>query len=177
MHAILFFSTFKKDMIKNLKLKYPPISPKKIPERLIIQSGETYRMISLKTGKVDGIMIARPDFVDEKGIYPNKKNFWAYYVVALMAKTRQTGVGKAFEKFIRNKSKADPRCQGRVYLRAFNNIDPDHRASSTWWYARGYKGCDSKAHEDLERVLKHQKPKYGDWYMDMYMYLPENNIK
>ncbi|MCM1266092.1 MAG: hypothetical protein NC200_07825 [Candidatus Gastranaerophilales bacterium] len=158
-------------------LKYPPIPPKKLPDRLIYRSGDTFKMFSLKEGKQLGIMVARPDFVTESGIYPKKKNFWAYYVVGLQAKVRGQGVGKDFEKLLRKIAKDDEKCQGRIYLRAYNNIDADHKASSTWWHARGYRGCDKNAQNDLERVLRHQKPKYGAWYMDMEMYLPPEKIK
>lgn len=152
----------------------------KLPEHLIYNSPkapDTYKMFSTKTGKYEGIMIARPEFIKEKGIYPKKKNFWAYYVVGLQAKIKEQGVGKAFEQFLRNLAKKDERCEGRIWLRAFNNIEPGGRPSSTWWYKRGYRGCDPKAQEDLERYMRHQKTKYGDWYMDMDMYLPENKIK
>lgn len=158
-------------------LKFPPLKAKKLPESLIYESGDTIRLFSTKTGKTQGIMIARPDFVTESGVYPRLKNFWAYYIVGLEAKERGKGVGKTLEKYVREKAKADPRCKGRIYLRAFNNIDANHRASSTWWHARGYKGCDKLAQADLERVLKGQRTKYGDWYMDMDMYLPVEKIK
>ena len=163
-------------MLNNL-LKYPPLKPKQLPDRLIYKSGDTYRMLSTKDGKILGIMVARPEFVTEKGIYPKLKNFWAYYVVGLQAKVRGQGVGKGFEKFLREIAKDDEKCQGRIYIRAFNNIDANHKASSTWWHARGYKGCDKAAQGDLERVLRGQKPRYGDWYMDMDMYLPPAKIK
>lgn len=168
-------------------MKAPLISnmnwSKKLPERLIYQSPscpDTYRMFSTKTGKYEGMMIARPEFVKESGKYPKMKNYWAYYVVGLHAKVKEQGVGKAFVKFLKNLAKKDERCQGRIWLRAFNNmepesynnIDPIRRASSTWWYKHGFVGCDKRAQADLERVLHRQKPKYGDWYMDMDMYLP-----
>jgi hypothetical protein len=73
---------------------------KKLPEHLIYQlpkSPDTYKMFSTKTGKYEGLMIARPEFVTESGIYPKKKNFWSYYVVGLHAKIKEQGVGKAFE--------------------------------------------------------------------------------
>lgn len=153
---------------------------KNLPDHLIYQvpkRPDTYKMFSTKTGKYEGIMVARPEYITESGIYPKKKNFWAYYVVGLQAKVKEQGIGKAFEKFLRNLAKNDEKCQGRIWLRAFNNIEPQGRPSSTWWYKRGYVGCDKQAQSDLERVLHHQKPKYGDWYRDMDMYLPENKIK
>ena len=149
---------------------------KKLPERLIYQSQvspDTYKMFSTKTGKIEGMMIARPEFVEESGIYPKKKNFWAYYVVGLHAKVKEQGVGKAFCDFLKNLAQKDKKCQGRIWLRAFNNMEQQGRASSTWWYKQGFLGCDKKAQGDLERVMHRQKPKYGDWYMDMDMYLPE----
>lgn len=151
-----------------------------MPEHVIYKlptRPDTYKMFSGKTGKYEGIMVARPEFVKESGIYPKKKNFWAYYVVGLHAKIKEQGVGKAFEKFLRNLAQKDGKCQGRIWLRAFNNIEPQGRASATWWHKRGYIGCDKSAQADLERVLHRQKPKYGDWYRDMDMYLPENKIK
>lgn len=150
-----------------------PRKPLKLPERLIFEPVKgTYKMINLKTGKVDGTMVARPDFVKESGIYPKMKNFWAYYVVGLHAKVKEQGVGKSFEKFLRTLAKKDERCEGRIWLRAFNNINPSGRASSTWWAQRGYKCCDKTAQNELDRIMRGQKPKYGDWYRDMDMYLP-----
>ena len=148
---------------------------KKLPERLIYQSQsspDTYKMFSTKTGKLEGMMIARPEFVTESGIYPKMKNYWAYYVVGLHAKVKEQGVGKAFATFLKNLAQKDERCQGRIWLRAFNNMEPQGRASSTWWHKQGFVGCDKKAQADLERVIHRQKPRYGDWYMDMDMYLP-----
>lgn len=153
---------------------------KPLPEHVIYNSPkapDTYKMFSTKTGKYEGIMIARPEFVEESRIYPNKKNFWAYYVVGLDAKIKNIGVGKLFEKFLRHLAQKDERCQGRIWLRAFNNlsehgVDEKGRASSMWWYKQGYRGCDKEAQADLERVLRRQPPKYGDWYRDMDMYLP-----
>lgn len=144
----------------------------KLPERLIYHSGDTFRMFSTKTGKTLGIMIARPELVTEKGIYPKMKNFWSYYVVGLQAKVKEQGVGKAFDRLLKSLAKKDERCQGRIWLRAFNNIEPSGRPSSTWWYKQGYRGCDKRAQADLDRVRMHQQPKYGDWYRDMDMYLP-----
>lgn len=161
-------------------LKYSPVKPQKLPERLIYKlSEDTYKLFSTKTGRYEGMVIARPEFVKESGIYPKMKNFWSYYVVHIHAEQKGNGAGKYLEKFVRNLSKKDERCQGRVWLRAFNNYEANGRgrASSTWWSARGYKGCDKAAQADLERVLKHQKPKHGDWYMDMDMYLPPEKIK
>ena len=144
-----------------------------LPKFRIYKSGEeTFRMYSNDGDKYVGIMLARPEFVTEKGIYPNMKNFWAYYVVGLDAKVKYQGVGKAFNDLLKKLSKEDERCEGRVYLRAFNNIEPSGRPSSTWWYARGYRGCDKRAQEDLDRVRMGIKPKSGDWYRDMDMYLP-----
>ncbi len=157
-----------------MKLCFPTSQQiKKLPEHIIYQvAPDTYKMASTKTGKYEGMMIARPEFVEESGIYPKMKNFWAYYVVGLHAKEKCKGVGKRFDKFLKNLAKNDERCQGRIWLRAFNNMEPTGRASSTWWYARGYRGCDKAAQSDLERVMRGQKPKYGDWYRDMDMYLP-----
>ena len=148
---------------------------KPLPEYLIYNSPkapDTYKMFSTKTGRYVGIMVARPELVKESGIYPNKKNFWAYYVVGLQAKIKEQGIGKIFDKFLKNLANNDERCQGRIWLRAFNNIEPSGRASSPWWYKQGYRGCDKSAQADLERVLRGQRPKYGDWYRDMDMYLP-----
>jgi len=158
-------------------MKFPPLkqSIKTLPERLIYKSSEdTYKLFSTKTGKYEGMLIARPEFVTESGIYPKMKNFWSYYVVHIHAEKKCCGAGKYLERFTRNLSKNDERCEGRVWLRAFNNYEANGagRASSTWWHARGYKGCDKAAQKDLERVLNHQKPKFGDWYRDMDMYLP-----
>ena len=149
---------------------------KNIGEHLIYSSPkapDTYKMFSTKTGKMEGIMVARPELVKEKGIYPKKKNFWSYYVVGLEAKIKEKGVGTAFAKFLKNLAKNDKRCQGRIWLRAFNNIEPSGRASSTWWYKQGFRGCDKMAQADLDRIMHRQQPKYGDWYRDMDMYLPE----
>lgn len=154
---------------------YKPIT--KLPERLIYQSSkDTYQLFSTKTGKHEGTLIARPEFVKESGIYPKMKNFWAYYVVHLHAEQKEQGAGKYLEKFLRNLAKNDEKCQGRIWLRAFNNYETRgiRRASSTWWYARGYMGCDAKAQKDLELFLANKKTKYGDWYQDMDMYLPIN---
>lgn len=153
---------------------------KKLPEYLIYNSPkapDTYKMFSTKTNKYVGIMVARPEIVEEKGIYPGMKNFWAYYVVGLQAKVKEQGVGKAFINFLKKKANKDERCQGRIWLRAFNNIEPSGRASSTWWVKQGFRGCDKEAQADLERVLRGQKPRYGDWYRDMDMYLPVKNKK
>ena len=149
---------------------------KKLPKRIIYQSQvspDTYKMFSTKTGKLEGMMIARPELVEDAGIYPKKKKFWAYYVVGLHAQVKEQGVGKTFCNFLKNLANNDKKCQGRIWLRAFNNMETNGRASSTWWYKQGFIGCDKKAQSDLERVLHRQKPKYGDWYMDMDMYLPE----
>ncbi len=148
---------------------------KNLPEHVIYQipsRPDTYKMVSVKTGKYEGMMIARPEFVEESGIYPKKRNFWSYYVVGLQAKVKEQGVGKAFCKFLKNLANKDEKCKGRIWLRAFNNMEPSGRASSTWWFKQGFIGCDKQAQADLERVLHHQKPKYGDWYRDMDMYLP-----
>ena len=153
---------------------------KNLPEHLIYSSPkapDTYRMFSTKTGKYEGMLIARPQLVEKSGVYPKKKNFWAYYVIGLTAKIKEQGVGKALEKFLRTLAKKDERCQGRIWLRAFNNQDPHGRASSTWWYQRGYRCCDPKAQEELDRYMRGQRTRYGDWYRDMDMYLPEYRIK
>jgi hypothetical protein len=163
--------------MNNIALKFPPTKAVSVPDRLIYKAGDLYRMCSIKSGKILGTMTARPSFITQSHIYPKMKDVWAYYVAGLSANVKEQGVGKDFEKFLRKLSKNDERCEGRIFLRAFNNIDSSHRASSTWWYARGYRGCNKDANADLERVIRKQKTKYGSWYMDMDMYLPPENIK
>ena len=111
-------------------LKFPQLKAKKLPESLIYESGDTIRLFSTKTGKTQGIMIARPDYVTESGVYPRLKNFWAYYIVGLEAKERGKGVGKTLEKYVREKAKADPRCKGRIF-KSWSKISKEIRISTT----------------------------------------------
>lgn len=158
-------------------LKFPPIKPIPLPKRLILQNGENYVMFSIENGKLLGRMIAGERFYgkiknEDFEFYPKKENYISLYIVGLLAKVKGIGVGSEFIKFAKHLAN-NKRCQNRVTVFAMNNQEGSIlKASSPFFRKCGFSSAEKEGLEDVDRVIKGLKPKHGDWYCSLPMYLP-----
>jgi len=165
-----------------MNLKFPPIKPQKLPERVIYKSGENYIMFSTKTGEKLGHMIAGERFFGKAAeedyiFYPKKENYIHLYIIGLWAKFKKQGIGKQFIELAKNLANNE-RCQNRVTVYAMNNQDGNIlKASSPFFRKCGFTSSEKPGLEDVDRVLKGLKQKHGDWYCSLPMYLPVNQKK
>lgn len=161
-----------------MSLKFAPIKHTKLPERLIYKSSDnTYKMFSTKTGKELGRMIAQEEYYgkilkEDFEYYPQKENYFYLYIVGLLAKVKNQGVGKDFIKFAKHLAN-NKRCENRIAVFAMNNQDGNIlKASSPFFRKCGFSSAEKEGLEDVDRVIKGLKPKHGDWYCSLPMYLP-----
>ena len=150
---------------------------KKIPERLIYQQGDRFIMFSTKTKKTLGRMIVKEEHYgklknEDYEFYPKKENYTALYIVGLLANVKKQGVGKAFIQLAK-KLAHNERCQDRITVLAMNNQESNIlNASSPFFRKLGFSSAEKPGLSDVDRVLKGEKPKNGDWYCCLPMYLP-----
>lgn len=162
-------------------IKFPPLAPKPVPKRFIIQNGERYTMFS-KDGKQLGYMIAGERNYgriaqEDYEFYPKKENYTSLYIVALFSKVKRQGVGRTFVEIAKRLANNE-RCQNRVTVLAMNNQDGHIlNASSPFFRKCGFSSAEKPGLEDADRVIKGLKPKHGDWYCCLPMYLPIKNKK
>ena len=162
-----------------MNFRLSPYIPQKIkvPERLIYNSGDTYIMYSRKNNKVLGRMIAyEKNYTtiakEDYEFYPNLENYTSLYILALWAKDKRQGVGKTFLNFAKHLAD-NPRCKKRITLLAMNNQDGNIlNAPSPFYRKCGYTSAETEGLEDVDRVLRKQRPLHGEWYCCLPMYLP-----
>ena len=158
-------------------IKFTPVKPLPLPNRLIYSSGERYTMFSTQTGKKLGTMIAgerKYGKIAEEDFeyYPKKENYVYLYIIGLLSNVKKQGVGRDFIKFAKHLAN-NKRCENRVAVFAMNNQDGNIlKASSPFFRKCGFTSSEKPGLEDVDRVIKGQKPKNGDWYCSLPMYLP-----
>lgn len=163
-------------------LKFPPIKPKPLPDRLIYKSGNRYTMFSTKDGKTLGTMIAEEKFYgkiieEDYEFYPKKENYISLYITALHSKIKRQGVGRTFIEFAKHLANNE-RCQNRITLLAMNNQERNILDAPSPFYRKcGFSSAEKPGLEDVDRVLKGMRPKHGDWYCCLPMYLPVKTKK
>lgn len=158
-------------------LKFTPFKPQPLPKRLIYNQGNRYNMFSTKDGKSLGHMIAEEQFYgkiaqEDYEFYPKKENYTSLYIIALLAKIKRQGVGRAFINLAK-KLANNERCENRVTVFAMNNQEGSIlNAPSPFYRKCGFTSSEKPGLEDVDRVIKGQKPLNGDWYCSLPMYLP-----
>lgn len=158
-------------------LKFTPFKSQPLPKRLIYNQGNRYNMFSTKDGKSLGHMIAEEQFYgkiaqEDYEFYPKKENYTSLYIIALLAKVKRQGVGRAFINLAK-KLANNERCENRVTVFAMNNQEGSIlNAPSPFYRKCGFSSAEKPGLDDVDRVIKGQKPKNGDWYCSLPMYLP-----
>lgn len=160
-------------------LKFPPLKPHSFPKSLIYKQGNRYEMFSTKDGKSLGHMIAEEQFYgkiaqEDYEYYPKMENYTSLYIIALLAKVKRQGVGHAFINFAK-KLANNERCKNRVTVFAMNNQEGSIlNAPSPFYRKCGFSSAEKPGLDDVDRVIRGQKPQNGDWYCSLPMYLPVN---
>ena len=163
-------------------LKFPPLKPKPLPQRLIYKSGDRYTMFSTKDGKTLGRMIAEEKFYgkiaeEDYEFYPKKENYISLYIIALHAKIKRQGVGRAFIEFAKRLANNE-RCQNRITVLAMNNQERNILDAPSPFYRKcGFASAEKPGLEDVDRIIKGMRPKHGYWYTCLPMYLPVKTKK
>lgn len=158
-------------------LKFTPLKPQPFPKRLIYNQGNRYNMFSTKDGKSLGHMIAEEQFYgkiaqEDYEFYPKKENYTSLYIIALLAKVKRQGVGRAFINLAK-KLANNERCENRVTVFAMNNQEGSIlNAPSPFYRKCGFSSAEKPGLDDVDRVIRGQKPQNGDWYCTLSMYLP-----
>lgn len=158
-------------------LKFPPIKLKPFPDHVILKRGERYDMFSTRGGKHLGFMIAGERKYgkiasEDYEYYPRKENYTHLYIIGLLAKVKGQGVGTKFVNLAK-KLADNVRCRNRVTVLAMNNQEGSMlKASSPFFRKLGFTSSEKPGLEDVDRVIKGQKPKHGEWYCCLPMYLP-----
>lgn len=158
-------------------LKFSPLAQHTFPKRLIYKQGDKYTMFSTQNGNLLGCMIAKERFhgklaAEDYEYYPKKENYISLYIVALLAKVKKQGVGRDFIKFAKNLAN-NKRCENRVTVFAMNNQEGSILDAPSPFYRKlGFSSAEKPGLADVDRVIKGQKPKNGDWYCTLPMYLP-----
>lgn len=154
-----------------------PIKKQPLTNYLIHNEGNQYTMFSKKDGKLLGRMIVKERFhgklsEEDFEYYPKKENYTSLYIVALIAKVKRHGVGRAFIELAK-KLANNERCQNRVTVYAMNNQEGSILDAPSPFYRKcGFTSVEKPGLDDVDRVIKGQKPKNGDWYCSLPMYLP-----
>ena len=136
--------------IKNLK--YPPLKPKQLPEKLIWHGINEYDIheFHMFTTKSQKPMTALMKCYETR--YDTPKNL---LITLLISYNRNKGLGSEMLKFAENFSKKVG-CEGRLKLKASGLYTPN-RVPHTFYRKYGFTTDNSKIDKKLDKFIKNNK--------------------
>lgn len=152
-------------------LKYPPLKPKKIPDRFIWQTEDSFckdihvfRMFTKgkKSSLVALMRCCKAGYEDPPSMI----------VTFLMSYDRGKGYGSEMLKFAEKLSR-NIGCEGRLMLRASTSLLPQ-KIPHIFYRKYGFTTNDSKEDKRLDMFIENQKDASYKDFSDMLMYYDPN---
>ena len=157
-------------MIRPISRNVLAHKPKPFPKGLIYnpRNSENYYLMSTKTGKFVGKMIARP-IKNDKFCYADKEEtdlIFYIHSLEIFPKYREKGWGSYFLDFAKKES-FNKNCNGRSELIAYNYEE----SPQAFYYKNGYFTKDKEINKILEEYVKRGWKSF--YWQATLMYLPE----
>ncbi len=136
-----------------------PLKPQKIPDHLIYKAGkDTYRMFSVQSGKMLGIMKASAFDFYGAGSGNNSLLYKSLYIRLLEVApfARCKGIGTELIKFAQKLSFRNE-CNGRIHLVAYNAENPG-KAPHKFYRKLGFSTTSKEENRLIDEAIKNNTP-------------------
>lgn len=142
--------------------------PKKLPEIVIYNSNDIYKMSSIKTGETLGIMKALKVRTPKSSFHPHMTYCDTFSINEIRVKNDDLKLGKKFVNVAKAESHHQG-CQGRVGMISYNTQDPNN-PKHIFHKKLGFKATDERVQKHLEFCEEFKVPIYFQFnYISMYL--------